>query len=227
MDCNFPFLIRRYSTFRNDLPSLVWQRYFTKASSPPVVTRSRSKCLMKSICVSQHCVLKVLLLMWSSPAALENVKLSASRLSNEPKSLLSHAAYHLRMISSFTKLCPSDTLALATAGRLTAPTSAHAPIASRFRRDTPILVILRSPYSCCRLNHCARLAMLLTEDTNRLVCDSVKQFLETPMRSTSLPVARRAQGPEPIHDISNPRFHHFGILSILCQRTIAFDHRDQ
>jgi hypothetical protein len=37
MDCNFPFLIRRYSTFRNDLPSLVWQRYFTKASSAPVV----------------------------------------------------------------------------------------------------------------------------------------------------------------------------------------------
>src|SRR5450755_2295752 len=44
MDCNFPFLIRRYSTFRNDLPSLVWQRYFTKASSAPVVIRSRSKC---------------------------------------------------------------------------------------------------------------------------------------------------------------------------------------
>ena len=70
MDCNFPFLIRRYSTFRNDLPFLVWQRYFTKASSAPVVIRSRSKCPMKSICVSQHRALKVLLLMWSSPAAL-------------------------------------------------------------------------------------------------------------------------------------------------------------
>src|ERR1022692_397396 len=38
-------------SFRNDLPSLVWQRYFTKASSTPVVIRSRAKCLMKSICV--------------------------------------------------------------------------------------------------------------------------------------------------------------------------------
>src|ERR1700740_2141926 len=66
MDCNFPFLIRRYSTFRNDLPSLVWQRYFTKASSAPVMIRSRSKCPMKSICVSQHRALKMLLLMWSS-----------------------------------------------------------------------------------------------------------------------------------------------------------------
>src|SRR5450432_2201979 len=47
-------LIRRYSTLRNVLPSLVWQRYFTKASSAPVVMRSMSKCLMKSICVSQH-----------------------------------------------------------------------------------------------------------------------------------------------------------------------------
>src|SRR5216683_7575018 len=52
--------MRRYSTFRNDLPFLVWQRYFTKASSAPVVIRSRSKCPMKSTCVSQHCVLKVL-----------------------------------------------------------------------------------------------------------------------------------------------------------------------
>src|SRR5690349_25000045 len=88
--------MRRYSTFRNDLPFLVWQRYFTKASSAPVVTRSRSKCPMKSTCVSQHCVLNLLLLMWSSPAALVNVKLSASILSNVPKSFFSHAAYHLR-----------------------------------------------------------------------------------------------------------------------------------
>src|SRR5258707_14187818 len=48
--------MRRYSTFRNDLPFLVWQRYFTKASPAPVVIRSRSKCPMKSTCVSQHCV---------------------------------------------------------------------------------------------------------------------------------------------------------------------------
>src|ERR1700719_3652949 len=102
MDSNFPFLIRRYSTFRNDLPSLVWQRYFTKASSAPVVvTPSRSKCPLKSICVSQHRVLNVLLLMWSAPAALVKVKLSASRLSTGPQCHFSQAAYHLRTTSSF------------------------------------------------------------------------------------------------------------------------------
>src|ERR1035438_9648352 len=146
MDSNFPFLIRRYSTFRNDLPFLVWQRYFTKASSAPVVIRSRSKCPMKSICVSQHCVLKVLLLMWSSPAALEKVKSSASRVSNVPKSLLSHAAYHLRMISSFVELCPPNALALAGPGRFTATSRAQVPVARRFRRDTVALVIVRSPF---------------------------------------------------------------------------------
>src|SRR5580700_2821291 len=142
MECNFPFLIRRYSTFRNDLPSLVWQRYFTKASSGPVVTRSRSKCPMKLICVSQHRVLKVLLLMWSSPAALVKVKLSASRALNVPKSLFTHAAYHLRTISSFVEFCPPNMLALAAPGRLAAPTRAQAPVASRFLRDTVILVIV-------------------------------------------------------------------------------------
>jgi hypothetical protein len=40
-------------------------------------------------------------------------------------------------------------------------------------------------------------------------------------------VARRAQGPQPVHDVSGPRFHHSRILGILCQRGIAFDHRDQ
>src|SRR6266853_428370 len=151
MDCNFPFLIRRYSTFLNDLPSLVWQRYFTKASSAPVVIRSRSKCPMKSICVSQHRVLKVLLLMWSSPAALVKVKLSASRLSTGSQSFFSQAAYHFRATSSFVKFCPPNALPLACPGRLTAPTSAQAPVASRFLRDTAILVIVlpvidRSPF---------------------------------------------------------------------------------
>src|ERR1700758_3685722 len=146
MDCNFPFLIRRYSTFRNDLPFLVWQRYFTKASSAPVVIRSKSKCSMKPLCVSQHCALKVLLLMWSSPAALEKVKLSASMLSNVPKSFFSHAAYHLRIISSFVRFCSPNALALAGPSRLTAPTSAQAPVASRFLRDTAIFVIVRSPF---------------------------------------------------------------------------------
>src|SRR5580698_4507834 len=151
MDCNFPFLMRRYSTLRNDLPLVVWQRYFTKASSAPVETRSRSKCLMKLICVFQHCSLKALLLMWSSPAALEKVKFSASRLSTGPQSFCSQAAYQFRTISSFVNFCPSDVLALAVTGRLMAPTSAQAPVASRFLRDTAVLVlvtiIVRSPYS--------------------------------------------------------------------------------
>src|SRR5580698_7021846 len=146
MECNFPFLIRRYSTFRNDLPSLVWHRYFTKASSGPVVTRARSKCPMKSICVSQHRVLKVLLLMWSSPAALVKVKLSASRLSTGLQSLCSQAAYQFRTSSSFVKFCPPDALVLAVPRRLAAPTSAQAPVASRFLRDTAILVIVGSPF---------------------------------------------------------------------------------
>src|ERR1700722_5376393 len=145
MDCNFPSLIRRYSTFRNDLPSLVWQRYFTKASSAPVVIRSRSKCPMKSICVSQHRALKVFLLMWSSPAALVKVKLSASSLSTGPQSFFSQAAYHFLAISSFVKFCPPKALALAAPGRLTAPTSEQTPVVSRFPRDTVILVIVRSP----------------------------------------------------------------------------------
>src|SRR5580704_5059702 len=146
MDCNIPFLIRRYSTFRNDLPSLVWQRYFTKASSAPVVTRSRSKCAMKSICVSQHLVLKVLLLMWSSPAALVKVKLSASRLSTGPQSFCSQAAYHFRTSSSFVKFCAPNALTLAGLGRLMAPTSAQAPVVSRSLRDTAMLVIVLSPF---------------------------------------------------------------------------------
>src|ERR1700688_2286000 len=146
MDSNFPFLIRKYSTFRNDLPFLVWQRYFTKVSSVPVVIRSRSKCSMKSTCVSQHCALKVLLLMWSSPAALVKVKLSASKISNVPKSFFSHAAYHLRIISSFVKFCPPNALALAGPGRLTATSRAQVPFARRFLRDTVVLVIVRSPF---------------------------------------------------------------------------------
>src|ERR1700728_265477 len=226
MDCNCPFLIRRYSTFRNDLPFLVWQRYFTKASSAPVLTRSRSKCPMKSICVSQHCFLKALLLMWSSPAALEKVKSSASRLSSGPQSFCPQPAYHLRTISSFVKFCPPNALALAGPGRLAAPTSAQAPVTSRFLRDTAILVIVRSPFQGCSLKRFARLRCWLSEPTNRLVCKSSTLLLETPMRSTSLAVARRAQGSQPANDILDPRLYHFRILSILSQRAIAFDHRN-
>src|ERR1700722_9449373 len=142
MDCNFPSLIRRYSTLRNDLPSLVWHRYFTNASSAPVVTRSRSKCPMKLIWVSQHCVLKVLLLMWSSPAALEKVKLSASMLSGSCQSFCSHAAYHLLTTSSFVKFCSPQALALAGLGKLMELTNAQAPVASNFRRETALVAFI-------------------------------------------------------------------------------------
>src|SRR4029077_9852116 len=101
---------------------------------------------MKLICVSQHCVLKVLLLMWSSPAALEKVKLSASMLLNVAKSLSFHTVYHLRMSSSLIKFLAPASLALASSGRLTAPTSAHAPVASIFLRETVIIVIVHSPF---------------------------------------------------------------------------------
>jgi hypothetical protein len=95
--------------------------------------------------VSQHRVLKVLLLIWSSPAALEKVKLSASSILNVSKSLFTHAAYHLRMISSFFEFCPPNALELAKAGKLTAPISAQTPASSTFRRDITVLVIVDSP----------------------------------------------------------------------------------
>src|SRR6202035_2065570 len=193
MDCNFPFLIRRYSTLRNDLPFLVWQRYFTKASPAPVVIRSRSKCPMKSTCVSQHCVLKVPLLMWSSPAALVKVKLSASSILNVPRSFFSHAAYHSRMISSFVESCRPKAPALVSPGRSTAPASANAPVASRFLRGIVILVIVRSPF------------MMEFETLGR-----------TAMPSASLVVVRMPKRLQPSHDISDSRFPHLRILSILC-----------
>jgi hypothetical protein len=100
---------------------------------------------MNSTWVSQHCVLKVLLLIWSSPAALEKVKFSASSILNVPKSLFTHAAYHLCMISSFVEIGPSNPLALANRGKLTIPVSAQAPAPSRYLRDATILAILDSP----------------------------------------------------------------------------------
>src|SRR5580698_1499298 len=100
---------------------------------------------MNSTCESQHRVLKVLLLIWSSPAALEKVKLSASSILNVPKSLFTHAAYHLRIISSFVEFCPPNALALANPGKLTAPVSAQVPAPSRRRRDIANFVIVDSP----------------------------------------------------------------------------------
>src|SRR5271170_4095437 len=149
MASTFSSVTRRYSTFRNDLPLLVRQRYLTNASLPFPITRSSSNRSIKLTWVSQHRVLKTLLLMWSSPAALEKVKLSASRLSTGPQSFCSQAAYQFRTTSPFVKFCPPDALALAGPGRLMAPTSAQAPVARRFLRDTAIvvIVIVRSPFA--------------------------------------------------------------------------------
>src|SRR5580700_10930501 len=47
------------------------------------------------------------------------------------------------------------------------------------------------------------------------------------MQSGTLAVARLAQRLQPAHDIFDPRLYHFWILSILGQRAIAFDHRNQ
>src|SRR6202043_3210780 len=67
---------------------------------------------------------------------------------------------------------------------------------------------------------------LCPKHTNRLVC-RIPTYLYIAMRSAPLAVARRAKRLQPVHDVSDPRFHHFRILSILCQRPITFNHRDQ
>src|ERR1700722_17171815 len=139
MASTFSSLKRKCSTLRNDLPFLVWHRYFTNASLPLPTTRSSSNRLIKSICVSQHRVLKTLLLMWSSPAALVKVKLSANRASTGPQSFFSHAAYHLRMTSSLLVLSPVD--AFAPPGNPPPPASAQAPASSRRVRDNAIFVM--------------------------------------------------------------------------------------
>jgi hypothetical protein len=84
--------------------------------------------------------------MWSSPAALEKVKLSACKLLKVSKSFFTHAVYHFRMISSFIEFWPSDVTAPVARGWPIPTASAATPVASRFLRDTVILVIVRSPF---------------------------------------------------------------------------------
>src|SRR5580704_17236328 len=47
------------------------------------------------------------------------------------------------------------------------------------------------------------------------------------MRSAPLVVVRWPKRPQPSHDISDSRFPHLRILSILCYRGVALDRRDQ
>src|ERR1700692_4971044 len=151
MVSTFPSLSRKYSTFRNDLPFFVWQRYITNASLPLPNTRSKSNRSIKLICVSQHRVLKVLLLMWSSPAALVNVKSSASRMSTGRQSYFSHAAYHLRIVSSLFGLSPVCACAPAIWGTPAAAASAHAPASRIVRRD--IALFFMTPFSLTLPGH--------------------------------------------------------------------------
>src|ERR1700731_1783053 len=137
MDSPLSSLSRKYSTLRKLLPFLVRQTYNTNASLPLPNTRCKSNLSMKSICVCQHFVLKALLLMWSSPAGLENVKLSANKMSTGRQSFFSHAAYHLRIVSSLFGLNPVSANAPAICGMPAAAASAHAP--SRIvRRDIDV-----------------------------------------------------------------------------------------
>src|SRR5215471_10108721 len=141
-------------------------------------------CLMKSICVSQHCVLKVLLLMWSSPAALLKVKLSASRRSTGPQSLLSQAAYHFRVTSSFVKFCSPNEPALSCLGRLTAPTSAQVPVASRFLRDTAMLVLVSFSCSLC-FEHLPTALLTLTASRITSSVDAISFAFGCALEATS------------------------------------------
>ncbi len=106
---------------------------------PLPYTRFKSNLSMKLIWVSQHCALKALLLMWSSPAALVNVKSSASRMSTGCQSFCSHAAYHLRIVASFFGLRPLFAFALAVCGTIAAAASANAPASRIPRRDIAVL----------------------------------------------------------------------------------------
>src|SRR5580692_4396721 len=138
-------LSRKYSTLRKALPFLVRQTYITNASLSLPNTRCKSNRSIKSICDSQHCVLKALLLMWSSPAALVNVKSSDSRMSTGRQSFFSHAAYHLRIVSSFFGLSLVSACALAICGMPAAAANAHALASRIVRRD--IVLFFMSHFS--------------------------------------------------------------------------------
>src|ERR1700677_693770 len=142
MAFTLPSSSRKYSTLRNALPFLVRQTYITNASLPFAITCVSSNRSIKSICDSQHCVLKALLLMWSSPAALENVKSSVNSTSTACQSFFSHAAYHLRMVASLVELRPVAACGLAVCGMPAAAASAYGPALSTVRRDTVVFVMM-------------------------------------------------------------------------------------
>src|ERR1700679_3297154 len=80
--------------------------------------------------------------MWSSPAALVNVKSSASSMSTGRQSLFSHAAYHLRMVSSRFPPSPVSACALGIGGMPIAAASAEAPASSIVRRDIALFLMI-------------------------------------------------------------------------------------
>src|SRR5580658_7670969 len=126
---------RRYSTLRKLLPFLVWHTYITSASLPCPNTRRNSNRPIKSICDSQHRVLTVALLMWSSPAALVKVQSSVKSLSSGGQSFFCHPSYHLRMVSRLFEFSPVSSRALARVGITSDAASAYGLAASTARRD--------------------------------------------------------------------------------------------
>jgi hypothetical protein len=84
--------------------------------------------------------------MWSLLSALEKVKLSASKASNVPTVLLFPRTVPLRDDLLDCQVLRSNALAPPGPGRVTAPASAQAPVASGFLRDIVLPVIVCSPF---------------------------------------------------------------------------------
>ena len=103
----------------------------------------------------------------------------------------------------------------------------HAPSGSEAARPAELVfrLFIASHHTFVRTRLGAHAVDATLKHTDQLVYSSAK--LSLPMRSARPGVARRAQGPEPAHDISNSCIPHLHILSNLCQDFVAFDHRGQ
>ena len=78
-------------------------------------------------------------------------EVSANSSSTGRQSFFSHAAYHLRIVSSFFGLIPPSSRACATCAMPGATTSAHAPALSTVRRDIALFSSLISPFTVHRI----------------------------------------------------------------------------
>src|SRR5260221_1507205 len=84
----FPSLNLKRSVFRNNLPSVVQPLYNTKATSPSIITFSKSN-LLVLLAFGQHLSLYSFKLIWSSPAGLVKVNPSTRIISNICQSFFS------------------------------------------------------------------------------------------------------------------------------------------